>query len=99
MGTSNHDALRITLMNKSMAEKPNKNAEKQKRFRERQKNKGQKEVRGYLTPEALECYKRLSEQTGWTDSVLLSNTVRLAYASYKKGQIQLLNQWLKQNNL
>ena len=73
----------------------NKNAEKQKRYRERQKEKGQKEVRGYLTPKALECYHELSEQTGWTDSTVLSNAVRLAYAAYKCGQIQLLDQWLK----
>lgn len=82
-----------------MTDEANKNAAKQKRYRERQKAKGQKEIRGYLSTEALQCYEALSEQTGWTDSTLLSNAVRLAYASYKKGQIQLLNNWLKQNDL
>ncbi|WP_448549783.1 hypothetical protein [Thalassotalea fusca] len=75
------------------------NAEKQKRYRERQKTKGKQEVRGYLTPEALECYKLIAEQTNWTDSNILSNAVRLTYAAYKNGQIGLLNNWLNKNNL
>ena len=75
------------------------NAEKQKAYRERQKLKGKQEVRGYMTPEAIECYKLISEQTGWNDSVILSNAVRLTYAAYKNGQIALLNSWLKKSNL
>jgi len=75
------------------------NAEKQKRYRERQKTKGKQEVRGYLSPEALECYKLIAEQTKWTDSNILSNAVRLTYAAYKNGQIGLLNNWLNKNNL
>lgn len=75
------------------------NAEKQKRYREKQKNTGKKEMRGYLSPEALECYKLISEQTNWSDSVILSNAVRLTYAAYKNGQIGLLNNWLTQNKL
>mgnify|MGYP000344645390 CR=1 FL=1 len=77
----------------------NKNAEKQKRYRERQKSKGLKEIRGYLTPEALQCYQQIAEQTGWSDSEILSNAVRLTLASYKNGQIQLLNKWLKKHEL
>jgi len=75
------------------------NAEKQKRYRDKQKNTGKKEMRGYLTPEALECYKLISEQTNWSDSVILSNAVRLTYAAYKNGQIGLLNNWLTNNKL
>ena len=75
------------------------NAEKQKRYRERQKDKGKQEVRGYLSPEALECYKLIAEQTQWTDSNILSNAVRLTYAAYKNGQIGLLNNWLNKNKL
>ncbi len=75
------------------------NAEKQKRYRERQKERGKQEMRGYMSPEAKECYKLISEQTGWNDSVILSNAVRLTYAAYKNGQIGLLNSWLKKNNL
>lgn len=76
----------------------NKNAEKQKRYRERQKQKGMKEVRGYVTTEAMDSYQELSEKTGWTDSELLTNALRVTYAAYKCGQIKLLNQWLKENN-
>jgi len=76
----------------------NKNAEKQKRYRERQKRKGMKEVRGYVTTEAMDSYQELSEKTGWTDSELLTNALRVTYAAYKCGQIKLLNQWLKENN-
>lgn len=75
------------------------NAEKQKRYRERQKLKGKQELRGYLSPEARECYRLISEQTGWSDSIILSNAVRLTYAAYKNGQIGLLNSWLTKNEL
>ena len=75
------------------------NAEKQRRFRERQKENGKKEMRGYLSKEALECYQLIQEQTNWSDSVILSNAVRLTYAAYKNGQIGLLNNWLTKNDL
>jgi len=75
------------------------NAEKQKRYRERQKERGKKEMRGYLSPEAQNCYELIADQTKWTDSVILSNAVRLTYAAYKNGQIGLLNSWLKKNEL
>lgn len=75
------------------------NAEKQKRYRERQKERGLQEMRGYMSPEAKHCYKLISEQTNWSDSVILSNAVRLTYAAYKNGQIGLLNSWLKNNKL
>ncbi|MCJ8318179.1 MAG: hypothetical protein MJK12_01005 [Colwellia sp.] len=73
------------------------NAEKQKRYRERQKERGKKEMRGYLSEEALVCYKLIAKQTQWSDSIILSNAVRLTYAAYKKGQIGLLNSWLNDN--
>jgi hypothetical protein len=75
--------------------KPNPNAEKQKRFRERQKQLGKKMVRGYVTPQAMTCYTEISDKTGWSDSEVLSNALRITYAAYKIGQINLLNQWLK----
>ncbi len=75
------------------------NAEKQKRYRERQKDRGKKEMRGYLSPEAQKCYELIAEQTKWNDSVILSNAVRLTYAAYKNGQIGLLNSWLNKNDL
>ena len=75
------------------------NAEKQKRYRDKQKEVGKKEMRGYLSPEALKCYQLISEQTNWSDSVILSNAVRLTYAAYKNGQIGLLNNWLNENKL
>lgn len=75
------------------------NAEKQRRYRERQKDKGKKEMRGYLSQEALECYELIAEQTQWSDSVIMSNAVRLTYAAYKNGQIGLLNNWLNKNGL
>ena len=59
------------------------NAEKQKRYRERQKERGLQEMRGYMSPEAKNCYKLISEQTNWSDSVIMSNAVRLTYAAYK----------------
>lgn len=74
-----------------------KNAEKQRRFRDRQKASGKKEVRGYLTPEAQACIEDLEKITGWTDSKMLSNSIRLTYAAYKCGQIGLLNNWLVKN--
>lgn len=74
---------------------PNPNAEKQRRFRQRQKEMGKKMIRGYVSPQAMDCYKEISEKTGWNDSDVLSNALRITYAAYKIGQIQLLNQWLK----
>ncbi|MBE1301674.1 MAG: hypothetical protein GJ680_17435 [Alteromonadaceae bacterium] len=74
------------------------NAEKQKRFREKQKADGKKLVRGYINLQASDCYEELREKTGWTDSELLSNSLRITYAAYKNGQIKLLNQWLTKNN-
>ncbi|MGQ8363663.1 hypothetical protein [Glaciecola sp. 1036] len=70
------------------------NAEKQKRFREKQKSLGRKMVRGYITPEAQENYKIIAEKTGWTDSEIISNSLRITYAAYKNGQIKFLNKWL-----
>lgn len=75
------------------------NGEKQKRYRARQKLRGKKEMRGYLSQEALACYQLIAEQTKWSDSVILSNAVRLTYAAYKNGQIGLLNNWLKEHDL
>ncbi|WP_191321763.1 hypothetical protein [Colwellia sp. C1TZA3] len=75
------------------------NAEKQKRYRERQKDRGKKEMRGYLSPEAQECYELIVQQTKWNDSIILSNALRLTYAAYKNGQIGLLNNWLNKNEL
>lgn len=73
------------------------NAEKQQRYRERQKSQGRKELRGYLTPEALACYEEISQKTEWSDSMLLSNAIRLMYAAHKLGQIGLLNGWLNEH--
>ncbi len=75
------------------------NAQKQKRYREKQKERGLQEMRGYMSPEAKHCYELICQQTKWTDSVILSNAVRLTYAAYKNGQIGLLNSWLKDNKL
>ena len=74
---------------------PRGNAEKQKRFRERQKEAGKKQVRGYVSPEALSCYEEIQQKTGWSDSEILSKSIRLMFAAYKCGQIKLLNEWLK----
>jgi hypothetical protein len=74
------------------------NAEKQRRFRERQKELGKQQVRGYVSPQGMESYQELSAKTGWSDSELLSNALRITYAAYKCGQIKLLNEWLKDNN-
>lgn len=71
------------------------NAEKQRRFRDKQKSLGKKLIRGYVSPLAMENYKEIVEKTGWTDSDVLSNALRITYAAYKNGQIRLLNQWLK----
>lgn len=92
--------FRAFIRSSSMTKKPAiTNAEKQKRYRERQKEKGMKETRGYLSQEAMVCYELIQEQTNWSDSVILSNAVRLTYAAYKNGQINLLNNWLKKNDL
>ncbi|HEY0922416.1 MULTISPECIES: hypothetical protein [Rheinheimera] len=73
------------------------NAEKQLRYRERQKQSGKKELRGYLTPEALSCYQEIQQKTEWSDSVLLSNAIRLMYAAHKCGQVGILNSWLTEH--
>lgn len=78
-----------------MNKKLKANAEKQKRFREKQKALGKKLVRGYITPEAQEDYKVIAEKTGWTDSDIISNSLRITYAAYKNGQIRFLNKWLQ----
>ncbi|PCI61453.1 MAG: hypothetical protein COB35_06220 [Gammaproteobacteria bacterium] len=79
--------------------KPLTNAQKQQRYRERQKAQGKKEMRGYLSAEALVCYELIQQQTNWSDSIILSNAVRLTYAAYKNGQIGLLNNWLNEHEL
>ena len=78
--------------------KVNPNAEKQRRFRQRQKELGKKQVRGYVTSQAMSCYQEISDKTGWTDSEILSNSLRITLAAYKCGQIRLLNEWLKDRN-
>ena len=77
---------------------PLTNAEKQKRYRERKANQGKKEVRGYLTEPAQEVLNEIREQTGWDDSTILSNALRLTYAAQKCGQVKLLNSWLLKHN-
>lgn len=74
------------------------NAEKQRRYRERQKQSGKRELRGYLTPEALQSYTEIQQKTDWSDSVLISNAIRLMYAAHKCGQVGLLNSWLTEHN-
>lgn len=74
------------------------NAEKQKRFRERQKALGKKMVRGYITPVAMENYNEIAEKTGWTDNDIISNSLRITYAAYKNGQIRFLNKWLQEDD-
>lgn len=74
------------------------NAEKQKRFREKQKSLGKKMVRGYISPEAMENYKEIVEKTNWTDSDILSNSLRITYAAYRNNQIRSLNQWLQEDD-
>jgi hypothetical protein len=71
------------------------NAEKQRRFRARQKELGKRQVRGYVTQQAMQSYQEIADKTGWTDSEILSNSLRITYAAYKCGQIKLLNEWLK----
>lgn len=73
------------------------NAEKQQRYRDRQKSSGKKELRGYLTPEALACYDDIQQKTDWNDSVLLSNAIRLMYAAHKCGQVGILYSWLTEH--
>ncbi|WP_233267452.1 hypothetical protein [Paraglaciecola sp. L3A3] len=84
-------------MTSTIKTKRSANAEKQKRFRERQKENGKKQVRGYVTPEAMKCYQEIADKTNWTDSEILTNSLRITYAAYKCGQIKLLNEWLKDN--
>lgn len=74
------------------------NAEKQKRFRDKQKALGKKMVRGYISPEAMENYKEIVEKTNWTDSDILSNALRITYAAYRNGQIRFLNKWLQDDD-
>ena len=83
---------------KSAADRAKANADKQRRFRERQKDAGKKLVRGYVSPGAKVCYDEIGDKTGWTDSEAMSNAMRLMYAAYKCGQIKLLNEWLRKNN-
>jgi len=71
----------------SSTDKAKANADKQRRFRERQKEAGKKLVRGYVSPEAKACYDEIRDKTGWTDSEAMSNAMRLMYAAYKCGQI------------
>jgi len=100
MNEKNIDLLDgLSTENNSVKKVALTNAEKQKRFRDKKREEGKKEHRGYLTPEAQECYKMIAEQTQWSDSVILSNAVRLTYAAYKNGQIGLLNNWLNKNKL
>ena len=82
---------------KQNSNKPSANELKQKRFRERQKAQGKKMVRGYITPQAMKCYKEINQITHWSDSETLSNALRLTYAAYKCGQINLLTKWLKEH--
>jgi len=79
------------------AQSPLTNAEKQQRYREKQRQSGKKELRGYLTPEALTCYQEIVDKTDWNDSLLLSNAIRLMYAAHKLGQVGLLNSWLNEH--
>ena len=74
------------------------NAEKQKRFRDRQKSLGKKMVRGYITPDAMDNYKEIAQVTGWTDSDIISNSLRITYAAYKNRQIRSLNKWLEEED-
>lgn len=74
------------------------NAEKQRRYRERQREQGNKQIRGYLTPDAVKCYADIADKTDWTDNEILNNALRITYAAYKCGQIKLLNEWLKNND-
>jgi len=99
MNEINFDESTSPVEAKPVKKKALTNAEKQKRYRERQKERGKKELRGYLSKEAIDCYNLIAEQTQWSDSVILSNAMRLTYAAYKNGQIGLLNRWLNENKL
>jgi len=79
------------------ATSPLSNAEKQQRYRQRQQQAGKKQLRGYLSPEALSCYQEIVDKTQWNDSQLLSNAIRLMYAAHKLGQVGLLNGWLNEH--
>ena len=48
---------------KSQTDRAKANADKQRRFRERQKEAGKKLVRGYVSPEAKACYDEIREKT------------------------------------
>lgn len=74
------------------------NAEKQRKYRQRQKELGNKQVRGYVNTQAMQCHDEIREKTGWTDNEVLSNALRITYAAYRCGQIKLLNEWLKDHN-
>jgi hypothetical protein len=74
------------------------NAEKQKRFRERQKVLGKKLVRAYVTPDAMENYREIVDKTGWTDNDIVNNSLRITYAAYKNRQIRFLNKWLQEDD-
>lgn len=76
---------------------PLTNAEKQKRYRDKKAQDGKKEARGYLTEQAQECLEDIRKQTGWDDSTILSNALRLTYAAQKCGQVKILNNWLLKN--
>jgi hypothetical protein len=45
----------------------------------------------------LACYQEIQQKTEWSDSVLLSNAIRLMYAAHKLGQVGLLNGWLTEH--
>ncbi|AWL11906.1 hypothetical protein HMF8227_01431 [Saliniradius amylolyticus] len=83
----------------SPEQKRRANADKQRRFRERQRQAGKKEIRGYVDEKGLNSYQELANKSGWTDSELLNNALRITYAAYKCGQIKLLSQWLKERDL
>jgi hypothetical protein len=74
------------------------NAQKQKRYRERQKALGKKMVRGYISSEAMDNYQEIVEKTHWTDTDILSNSLRITYAAYRNGQIRFLNNWLQEDD-
>lgn len=80
-----------------MNDKNKVNAEKQKRYRDRQKELGKKQIRGYVDNQAQDCYQNIREITGWTDSEIMGNALKITYAAYKCGQIKLLNAWLTEN--
>lgn len=78
-----------------MQKPTSKNAAKQQRFRERQRQLGKKQIRGYIDKAGMQCYDEIREKTGWTDNEVLNNALRITYAAYRCGQIKLLNEWLK----